>query len=654
MGKVKISALPDGGKLQNNEVLVGNRNGITYKFSAWLMPGLNTPYIITAAYADTTIDQNILLLQGGTAQQITVPEPSMFPPQFMNNTAIKVYNQGSNAALLFTQSPTYQWQEYSIVGNIDNPPTYALNSTHIPTLTNASIVANKVVASANAASATTWNYSTGAVTQIIPYVVFTPTALTIDPSSTTGSIKVNYTTNNLLQVGSKVLVTDGGVTTEETIAAGSQATLDIFDSGWGTLLALGIPSGKLFLVGQSNGKIAVSTDDGQNWQYAGQPIVGAVYESAASIVEFGGNYYSCWGVTGQTTVTIFKSVDLLNWTSVYTYSATIARKAHLATNGTILRVVFFGALSESIYMYGSNDGATWSSITTFSGVSNQYLYGFMYQNGKWLLAANSKGYFSNDGTSYTTYSAPILGGLLTLGYINSLYVMYTYENYGSGIGIYSSPNFSIWTFRQSVSLLEGNYFFFNSDTIFLAGHGSTTIFSSTNGTSWTTQTTLSINAFNGGSTDDAIVVGVKSSQNINYKYQSNAWTNGATASGYQFTITSPSLPVPDAMYLGGQSLSYSVSTTITPSYTNATLTYVDNAGVITATGAQDVATGNNVMLKFEGMNSGESMQEIGAALYIRSQEGITLPQNKVMTLTPYKSQYEVDAYYYLIDIADTP
>lgn len=509
------------------------------------------------------------------------------------------------------------YYSYKITGATNSPPTYAFNSTTIPTVSNVTIAANVGTATANAGSLATWDYVAASnVSKITPSFTMQPVDLTIDPSSTTGSIKVNYTTNNLIQVGSKVLVTDGGVTTEETIAAGSQAANSFIDSGWGTLLALGIPSGKLFLVGQSNGKIAVSNDDGQSWQYAGQPIVGAVNESAASIVEFGGDYYSCWGVTGQTTVTIFKSVDLLNWTPVYTYSATTARKAALATNGALLRVAIFSATAgNAIYLYGSNDGNTWSSITTFSGGDvGHYLYQFCFVSGKWLLCGNSRAYYSDDGNSFVTYNPGINGGILGLSYIAGLYVMYTYTSIGGGLGIYSSADFSTWIIRQSVSAPEGNYFFYNSTTIYLAGNGAKTVYSSTNGTAWATQTTLSNNAFNGAATDDAIVIGIPSSQNINYKYQSNSWTNSATSSGYQFTITSPSLPVPEAMYLGGQVLGYSVQTNSSPDWQTTTLTYSDNSGVITATASEYTVSGTHVRLKVENLNNGDIVSMVGADL----------------------------------------
>lgn len=651
MGKVRISALPDGGKLQNNELLVGNRNGITYKFSAWLMPGLNTPYIITAAYADTTVEQNILLLQGGTAQQITLPEPSMFPPQFMNNTAIKIYNQGSNAALLFAQSPTFQWQEYGIVGNIDNPPTYALNSTHIPTLTNASIVANKVVASANAASATTWSYSTGAVTQIIPYTVFTPTVLNIDPSSTDGNIKINYTTNNLLQVGSKVLVTDGGVTTEQTIVAGSQSG-GVPSWASQTFPAVSLLQRKLrYLNGlfispsRNNPGVILTSPDGVTWTSVNIGLTGFI--SCEDIAYDG----MTWVVVGLNIGTglpfIMTSTDLTTWTSRTPTGITAIITTVIYGNGLFVAGAGGGQLSTS------PDGITWTARTSNTG--GRSIQDISYDgSGLFILIASDGGggtiCKSTNGTTWTTVSQSLgYSDFLCVRFGNGVWVLGA-----SGNGLATSPDGDTWTGQTSPFNLATRGMAYGNGIFTICGRsdiGNSYFNIATSATaasgSWS-----SINV--GGNIN---LIGVANGNNI--------WvTSSDTGSGliykknalasYQFTITSPSLPVPDAMYLGGKSLSYSVSTTITPSYTNATLTYTDNAGVITATGAQDVATGNNVMLKFEGMNSGESMQEIGAALYIRSQEGIILPQNKVMTLTPYKSQYEVDAYYYLIDIADTP
>lgn len=652
MGKVRISALPDGGKLQNNEVLVGNRNGITYKFSAWLMPGLNTPYIITAAYADTTVDQNILLLQGGTAQQITVPEPRMFPPQFMNNTAIKIYNQGSNAALLFAQSPTFQWQEYGIVGNIDNPPTYALNSTHIPTLTNASIVANKVVASANSASATTWNYSTGAVTQIIPYTVFTPTVLNIDPSSATGSIKINYTTNNLLQVGSKVLVTDGGVTTEQTIAAGSQSTSPSPLSAT-QLHTTSYANGKYFTF--DSNYLWVS-DDFNVWiktnlnVTTSNPNVTACY--------FNSKYYTTFlGV-------VYESLDAINWTSVFTGAFT--NNSGVATDGSVLVFACSANNASGINIYSSTDGSTFTSrytATPSGGGTACRIDTICYSAGKFTLATGYCGAIASaDGVSWTRLSDPGGASWVSMSSIiwdGSAYLCNAVNTGATAVPIWRSTDGVSWTQVLNVGVA---YFFiyFTTGKYVAIQFGSLTYRTSTDGITWASATMPGSGFLSSCRNPDLTLLKLFREPNNGTNYVSiiapgyTTFSAGTTSGGYQFTITSPSLPVPDAMYLGGQSLSYSVSTTITPSYTNATLTYVDNAGVITATGAQDIAVGNNVMLKFEGMNSGESMQEIGAALYIRSQEGITLPQNKVMTLTPYKSQYEVDAYYYLIDIADTP
>ena len=85
--------------------------------------------------------------------------------------------------------------------------------------------------------------------------------------------------------------------------------------------------------------------------------------------------------------------------------------------------------------------------------------------------------------------------------------------------------------------------------------------------------------------------------------------------GYQFTITSPALPVPDAVYLGGQSLQYYVGTGSTPTWTNATVSYSDAAGLITATANIAATTGTHVQLKAT-LKKGDILSQIGATLTI--------------------------------------
>lgn len=521
--------------------------------------------------------------------------------------------------------------DYKITGDTENPPTYPLDETTIPTTTDVTIADNIATATDDDASLETWDYvAAGNVSKITPSFEMQPTPMVIDPSSTEGSIKINYPDSNTLQVGSKVLVTENGVTTEEAIAAGSQSTINNFDAGWGQLSYFSC-NNILFALGTSNRKLAYSVDSGVSWIFSATiGGTGTVY-SIVGMAYFDGKYYLGLGYdNNQGTINLWASDDLINWASAHSQTFTNAGSCGVATEGTILSIVYgvngHSQTTLTIYYFSSTDGSTFTSRGSYTSTGACPL-NYTYSNGKFLLAAAGAISYSNDGITYSNNTAQSAVGnidavILGIDYTGSLYLISSSSvTSASSRGIFSSSNFSSFTQRQSLSgFQQVPSRIVNNGSIYVVFERNTVnYYTSTNGATWTSLT-ISSQSFGSHnsltSIDDNFIC---SAQNIQYSLFSSgstAWNavNMYSFYYYQFTITSPSLQVPDAIYLGGQSLSYSVQSTATPNYQPATVTYDDDNGTITVTGAEYDVSGTHVMLKVNELNNGDIVSLVGASL----------------------------------------
>lgn len=497
----------------------------------------------------------------------------------------------SYVASSIIESPITNSEYYEVTGATDTPPTYAFNSSNV-TVSNMTIASNVATATANSASATTFEYTaSGDVTEAQAIAILQPTELEIDPSSTTGSIKLNYTTNNLLQVGSKILVTDGGVTTEETITAGSQVSV----GGWTqrtqpsparTLYCITYGNG-LFVAAGTDGKIVTSTD-GITWtnQTSG-------YSFEFDAITYGNGIYVA--VTQDASNSIFTSTDGVTWTKNLTVSL---RLWAVAYGGGL-----FVAAGNDGALITSPDGLTWTNRTS-GFTSGQRCSGVAYGNGTWIVVNEHTTNISTstDGVTWTIKgtSGAITTPLLCVTYGNGVWVIG-----GNNAEIATSSDTNTWIARTSNLTAGGSSVYSVRAAIFANNRFYITAFSlsfsncistSPDGITWTGQ-----NAGFASSRFYGLAYGVNKLVAVGDVANQSIMTLSDTT--YQFTITSPSLPVPDAMYLGGQVLQSNVGGA---GWVTHTVTYSDSSGTITFTGNNRTGlTGDTVQIRMTTINDTE-------------------------------------------------
>lgn len=499
---------------------------------------------------------------------------------------------------------------FTITGATTSLPTlYAFNSTNV-TVSNMTIASNVATATANSASATTFEYTaSGDVTEAQAIAILQPTELDIDPSSTTGSIKVNYTTNNLLQVGSKVLVTDGGVTTEQTIAAGSQASV----GGWTqrtqpsparTLYCVTYGNG-LFVAAGTDGKI-VTSPDGITWtnQTSG-------YSFEFDAITYGNGRYVA--VTQDASNSIFTSTDGVTWTKNLTVSL---RLWAVAYGGGL-----FVAAGNDGSLITSSDGLTWTNrISGFT--SGQRCTGVAYGNGTWIVVNEHTTNISTstDGVTWTIKgtSGAITTPVLCVTYGNGVWVIG-----GNNAEIATSSDTNTWIARTSNLTAGGSSLYSVRAAIFANNRFYITAFSisfsncistSPDGITWTGQ-----NAGFASSRFYGLAYGVNKLVAVGDVANQSIMTLNDTT--YQFTITSPSLPVPDAMYLGGQVLQSNVGGA---GWVTHTVTYSDSSGTITFTGNNRTGlTGDTVQIRMTTINNTEVLSYFRGNLVVETADGYT-------------------------------
>lgn len=521
----------------------------------------------------------------------------------------------------------------SITGATTTPPTYALDATSLPTVVNGTIASNLFTATANAASAQTFDYVTATnITAISANMKFTPsTILNIDATSTTGNTKFNYFANNTVQVGSKILTDVGGTVNEITVAAGNQTSNSIFDNSWGQLSYASLEDGSLIAVGNSNRKLARSVDGGLSWTYLTTlGGTGTISGIAGACYFLGKAYVGLIYTTNQSTINLWASSDWINWTSVHNQTFSNAGSCGVATNGTILSVLYGDfnsadlATTRDIYIFSSLDGISFTARTTQSftpatGVASATMLEHRYSNGKFISSAYRGALYSNDGINFTKYQTGLTEYIISVNYFNSLFIIARQDN--TSFVIYSSPDLLTWTLRQSAAGATYWGRITNSGTtIVLPVYNSTTVYTSTNGTSWTsnTATGAAFSAYSSAYSQGKFIYGKISTREL---WSSTTGTSGwlsvnlETNNGYTFTMTSPSISIPTWAAIGGQQLQYSVSTTSTPSFSTATLSYTRSTNLVTATSANVTGqSGTHVQLKALALNSGDILSQIGATI----------------------------------------
>lgn len=609
------------------------------------------------AYAPTTISSSgtlttsisMLIATGAGGYTTTLPDASTFPASQLGKPIYYV-NNSSAANSIGVETGGYTSVTFSITGATTTPPLYALSSTTLPTVSNMTIAGNVATATANSASAQTFDYVTANnILQVTPKMTFTNgNVLSVDPTSTTGSTKFNYATTNTVQVGSKVQVDIGGTVSEITVAAGSQSGNAVFDSGWGQLSYADVNDGSLIAVGTSNRKLARSTDGGSTWSYlATLGGSGAVSGVAGACYFLGKMYIGLIYTTNQSTINLWSSSDLVTWSSAHSQTFSNAGSCGVATDGVTLSILYGIANidavgTQSVYPFSSTDGTTFTAGTTqtFTAVDTGALVlEYRYINTKFVAALYKGLLSSTDGINFTKYQASPLQLIISISYFNSLYISAFQDD--TSFNIYSSPDLATWTLRQAAAgATYWGRIVASGSLLTVPVYNSTTVYTSSNGTTWSnnTATSAAFSAYSGAYYSGKFVYGKISTREI---WTSTTGTAGWTSvnldiATYQFTMTSPSITVPTWAALGGQTEQYSVSATSTPSFVAAnTPVYTRSTNDITITYAAVTPSAyTHLQLKALTMNNGDVLKQIGADIRIDVDFNITVPVGGKYQLIP--------------------
>jgi hypothetical protein len=253
-----------------------------------------------------------------------------------------------------------------------------------------------------------------------------------------------------------------------------------------TVFSVGYANGKYIALHASGAAYGATSSDGINWTAnASQPTAASARQYAASTIAYGNSVYVC--STGVLN-TIMSSTDASTWTN---------RTSNISYTGAVVFVngIFFTFQSGSFGggsagVSTSTDGINWTLRTMSHGITNVTYAAGLYiavgGNSSSLCYIDS----STDGFTWTNRVNVTLGastGLSDVIYANSIFVAI-----GSSGAIYSSTNGTTWTSRTSAlgtaDLLKIEYL--NGYFIVCASAG---IMYSTNGTTWTAQTMVSQN-----------------------------------------------------------------------------------------------------------------------------------------------------------------
>lgn len=609
------------------------------------------PTVITSSSTLTT-SISMIIATGAGGYATTLPDAATFPASQLGKPIYYVNNSGA-ANTIGVETGGFTSVTLSITGATTTPPLYALSSTTLPTVTSMTIAGNVATATANSASAQTFDYVTSNnILQVTPKMTFTNgNVLSIDPTSTTGSTKFNYSVNNTVQVGSKIQVDVGGTVSEITVAAGSQTSNAVFDSSWGQLSYADVNDGSLIAVGTSNRKLARSTDGGNTWLYlATLGGSGAVSGVAGACYFLGKMYIGLIYTTNQSTINLWSSSDLVTWNSAHSQTFTNAGSCGVATDGTTLSILYGDyngaglSSTRDIYPFSSTNGTSFTQGATQSFTAAQFgasaiLLEYRYLSSRFVASAYRGALSSTDGINFIKYQSGLDSYVISINYFNSLFIIAMQDN--TDFTIYSSPDLATWTSRQTIAgATYWGRIVASGSLLTLPVYNSTTVCTSSNGTTWSsnTATSAAFSAYSGAYNNGKFIYGKLSTREI---WTSATGTSGWTSvnldtSTFQFTMTSPSIAAPAWAGLGGQTEQYSVSATSTPSFTAATSpVYTRSTNDITITYAAVTPSAyTHLQLKALTMNSGDILKQIGADLHIDADFDITIPVGGKDALIP--------------------
>ena len=581
---------------------------------------------VNVATTSTLLATNNIVVATASGVTLTLPLTSTYAMAQLNTTQLVVYNSSAGSITVQGQSQ-FPSTSFSITGATTSGSTYSLDATHLPTVVGGTIATNLFTATADNASAQSFDNVVGSgITALTPQMVITPSSLfTVDGTSTNTTLVLLNPASGLLSNGSKVWADDGGnmksITTGNVVettqdnsgAAWVQQTLPV-SAQW-TSITYG---NGLFVAVASLGTIAATSPDGVTWTQ--RTIPSGDWQS----VTYGNGLFVAIGAQGNNSV--ITSPDGVNWTqrtlpatSAYWWSITYGNGLFVAVGGI------------GTYAVSSPDGVTWTNRTLSSSANWRAV---TYGNGL-FIAINDQGGVtrSTNGITWTNETSGTLANLRAITYGNGLFVA---VGYNSNI-VTTSTNGTAWTpstlpINGAWSAIAYGNGLFNA----MIGGGAGKTATSIDGINWIQH---NINGFNWYSLtySNGLFVSIGYSSNI------AATSNAGYYKKYTCTALSPSLTnVPTWVAKGGQTLAGSISTTSTPNFvtvvpTSYTATRVSNTLTITANQLSGFTSGTHVQLKAQSLNNGDVMSALNAvsnAQNINGSATLTIAANGSATMIP--------------------
>ena len=582
---------------------------------------------VTVASTSTLLTTNNIIIATTAGVTLTLPLTSLYATAQLNAAQLVIYNSSAGSITIQGQSQ-FPSTAFSITGGTTSGTTYSLDATHLPTVVGGSIATNLFTATADNASAQSFDNVVGSgITAVTPQMVITPSSLfTVDGTSTNTTLVLLNSTSGLLSSGSKVWADDGGTMKSITTGNVVETTQDNSGAAW---VQQTLPATDWSSITYGNGlfitvsgltsatTIAATSLDGITWTQRTLPT-SAAWKSVAY-----GNGLFVTAASGGTLAAT--SLDGVTWTQ-RTLPTSAAWQSVAYGNG-----IFVAIASASTVAATSPDGVTWTqrtlpSLSTWQSVT--------YGNGLFVVVgSNSIAATSPDGITWTQRTLPGSIGWLSVAYGNGTFVAISNPN---GVVAASSLDGITWTQRTLPVISQWSSVSYGNGLFVAVSGGSTVAASSPDGITWT-QRVLPTTA-----NWQSIICGG------NLFVVVSRGTNAATSNAgyfkkYTCTALSPSLTnVPTWVAKGGQTLAGSISTTSTPNFatvvpTSYTATRVSNTLTITANQLSGFTSGTHVQLKAQSLNNGDVMSALNAvsnAQGINGSATYTLNAGSSVTLIP--------------------
>lgn len=189
------------------------------------------------------------------------------------------------------------------------------------------------------------------------------------------------------------------------------------------------------VTGGIGGRIMVSLDKGANWTSVPSTANGDISE-----VKFLNNKF--WAVGGVGT--ILNSDDGITWNFQYSPMVPASGYINSITYGGGIYVAATQAGAQSALLY-STDGKTWKSISGFASIS-ALMTRVVYGNGVFVaVATNGSIFTSTDGFSWTSRTSGTTGVIFDVIYAGGTFVAYGQSTGGTGTYVATSSDGTSWT-----------------------------------------------------------------------------------------------------------------------------------------------------------------------------------------------------------------